>query len=158
MKKLIALLSVFVMVGCTNPSMEDGLAKIEAALAELELQLQGVDINQMLSDVATMQDQVESMENDIHLYEAKVEEWEALIQDILADLEFITSVVENAGTKEQVQAILADVQDIQAMIDQLVLLADYDYDGVINGLDKCPDTELGVPVDDEGCSEAQKQG
>jgi len=41
------------------------------------------------------------------------------------------------------------------MIDQLVLLADYDYDGVINGLDQCPDTELNATVNEQGCSEEQ---
>ena len=41
------------------------------------------------------------------------------------------------------------------MIDQSVLLADYDYDGVINGLDQCPDTELGLTVNEQGCSEEQ---
>ena len=43
----------------------------------------------------------------------------------------------------------------QAMIDQLVLLADYDYDGVINGLDQCPDTLLNATVNSQGCSEVQ---
>jgi len=158
MKKLIFAVIGFVVLGCTNPSVEEGLANLEAALPELEASMAGIDVDQMIADVATMQDQVETMETDIEGYELQVEEWEAQIQSILADLAGVQEIIDNAGTKDQVAAILADVEGIQAMIDQLVLLADYDYDGVINGLDKCPDTELGVPVDDEGCSEAQKQG
>ena len=158
MNKLVSLLIVFVTVNCTNPSMEEGLAGLEAALAELQLELDGIDVNQMITDVATMQDQVEAMENDVHLYAEQVEEWESQIQSILADLASVQEIIDNAGTRDQVAAILEDLAATQAMIDQLVLLADYDYDGVINGLDKCPDTELGAPVDDEGCSEAQKEG
>ena len=155
MKKLIFAVIGFVALSCTNPSVEEGLANLEAALAELQLELDGIDVNQMITDVATMQDQVEEMENDVHLYVEQVEEWESQIQSILADLEIVQGIIENAGTKDQVAAILADVQGIQAMIDQLVLLADYDYDGVINGLDQCPDTELGLTVNEQGCSEEQ---
>ena len=158
MKKLIFALIGFVALSCTNPSIEEGLANLEAALAELQLELDGIDVNQMITDVATMQDQVEAMENDVHLYVEQVEEWESQIQSILVDIAAVQEIIDNAGTKAQVAAILEDLAATQAMIDQLVLLADYDYDGVINGLDQCPDTELGVPVDDEGCSEAQKQG
>jgi hypothetical protein len=155
MKKFIAVLSVFGIVACTNPSIEEGLASLEAALAELEASMAGIDVDQMIADVATMQDQVETMENDVHLYEEQVAEWEAQIQDILADLAGVQEIIDNAGTKDQVAAILEDLAATQAMIDQLVLLADYDYDGVINGLDQCPDTELGAEVDDNGCSAEQ---
>jgi len=158
MNKLASLLIVFVTVNCTNPSMEEGLAGLEAALAELQIELDGINVEQMITDVATMQDQVGEMENDVHLYAEQVEEWESQIQSILADLASVQEIIDNAGTKDQVAAILEDLAATQAMINQLVLLADYDYDGVINGLDKCPDTELGAPVDDEGCSEAQKEG
>ena len=155
MKKILAVLSVILVSACTNLSAEEGLARLEAALADLQLAMEGVDVNQMLTDIASMQDEVESMENDVNLYVEQVEEWEAQIQSILADLATAQELVDNLATTEEVNAILADVQGIQAMIDQLVLLADYDYDGVINGLDKCPDTELGLTVNEEGCSEEQ---
>ena len=155
MKKLIAVLSVLGLVACTNPSVEDGLASLEAALAELEASMAGIDVDQMIADVATMQDQVETMEADVAVYEEQVAEWETQIQTILADLAGVQEIIDNAGTKDQVAAILEDLAATQAMIDQLVLLADYDYDGVINGLDQCPDTELGAEVDDNGCSAEQ---
>jgi|SRR5210317_2057841 len=155
MKKLIFAVIGFIAFSCTNPSAEEGLANLEAALAELEAALSGIDVNQMLTDVATMQDQVESMEDDVALYAEQVEEWESQIESILADLAGVQEIIDNAGTKDQVEAILADLADTQALIDQLVLLADYDYDGVINGLDKCPDTEIGATVDEDGCSAEQ---
>ena len=36
MKKLIFAVIGFVVLGCTNPSVEEGLANLEAALDELE--------------------------------------------------------------------------------------------------------------------------
>ena len=155
MKKLIFAVIGFVVLGCTNPSIEEGLVSLEAALAELEASMAGIDVDQMITDVATMQDQVETMETDVADYALQVAEWENQIQTILADLAGVQEIIDNAGTKDQVAAILEDLAATQAMIDQLVLLADYDYDGVINGLDQCPDTELGAEVDDNGCSAEQ---
>ena len=37
----------------------------------------------------------------------------------------------------------------------LVAVADYDYDGVLNALDQCPDTVLNATVNGQGCSEVQ---
>jgi len=155
MKKILLILGLISFVSCTNPSAEDGLARLEAALANLESAMSGIDVNQMIADVATMQDQVETMETDIEGYELQVKEWENQIQSILADLDGVQEIIDNAGTKDQVTSILEDLEATQAMIDQLVLLADYDYDGVINGLDQCPDTELNVTVNEQGCSEVQ---
>ena len=155
MKKFIAVLSVFGIVACTNPSIEEGLASLEAALAELEASMAGIDVDQMIADVASMQDQVETIETDVADYALQVEEWESQIQSILVDIAAVQEIIDNAGTKAQVEAILEDLATTQAMIDQLVLLADYDYDGVINGLDQCPDTELNATVNEQGCSEAQ---
>ena len=156
MKKLVLIIvALFSFASCENPSVEEGLASLEASLAELQAAMSGVDVNQMLADIATMQDQVETMETDVEEYELQVTEWESQIQDILADLAGVQEIIDNAGTKDQVAAILEDLAATQAMIDQLVLLADYDYDGVINGLDQCPDTELGLTVNEQGCSEAQ---
>ena len=44
-----------------------------------------------------------------------------------------------------------------AGVDQLVAVADYDYDGVINAFDKCPDTPLNEinNVNSDGCSPSQ---
>jgi hypothetical protein len=155
MKKLIFAVIGFVALSCTNPSVEEGLAGLEAALAELQLELDGIDVDQIITDIATMQDQVETMETDVEAYELQVAEWESQIQSILVDIAAVQEIIDNAGTKDQVAAILEDLAATQAMIDQLVLLADYDYDGVINGLDQCPDTEVGAEVDDNGCSAEQ---
>jgi hypothetical protein len=156
MKKLVLIIvALFSFASCENPSVEEGLASLEASLAELQAAMSGVDVNQMLADIATMQDQVETMETDIEGYELQVAEWELQIQNILADLEGVQAIIDDAATKSQTDAIMEDLTDIQEMIDILVLIADYDYDGVVNGLDQCPDTELGLTVNEQGCSEEQ---
>jgi paraquat-inducible protein B len=155
MKKFIAVLSVFGIVACTNPSIEEGLASLEAALAELEASMVGIDVDQMIADVASMQDQVETMQTDVDAYNEQAEGWLTQIDEILGDLAALQVIIDAAPTKDQVADILADLERTQEMIDTLVLLADYDYDGVINGLDQCPDTELGAEVDDNGCSAEQ---
>jgi paraquat-inducible protein B len=155
MKKFIAVLSVFGIVACTNPSIEEGLASLEAALAELEASMVGIDVDQMIADISSMQTQVETMQTDVDAYNEQAEGWLTQIDEILGDLAALQVIIDAAPTKDQVADILADLERTQEMIDTLVLLADYDYDGVINGLDQCPDTELGAEVDDNGCSAEQ---
>lgn len=155
MKKLITLLSVFGIMACTNPSMEEGLAQLEESLAALQAEMASVDVNQMLEDVATMQSQVIAMQADVDDYNEQAAGWLTQIDEILVELAALQVIIDNAPTKEQTDALLADIQEVGRQIDLLVLLADYDHDGVINGLDQCPDTELGATVNNEGCSEAQ---
>jgi len=156
MKKLVLIMvAMFGFLSCENPSVEEGLASLEAAFSELEAAMAGIDVNQMVVDIATMQDQVETMETDVEGYELQVAEWESQIQNILADLEGVQAIIDDAATKSQTDAIMEDLTDIQEMIDILVLIADYDYDGIVNGLDQCPDTELFATVNEQGCSEIQ---
>ena len=61
------------------------------------------------------------------------------------------------ATTEQMQNLLSQVQEFQEGVDILVAIADYDYDGVQNALDKCPDTPLSEinNVNSDGCSPSQ---
>ena len=156
MKKLVLIIvALFSFASCENPSVEEGLASLEASLAELEAAMNGVDVDQMIADVSSMQTQVETMQTDVDAYNEQAEGWLNQIDEILGDLAAVQVIIDAAPTKDQVADILADLERTQEMIDTLVLLADYDYDGVINGLDQCPDTELGATVNNQGCSEAQ---
>lgn len=79
------------------------------------------------------------------------------IAEIRIGLQDILAIMKTKATKEQMEALLAQVQEMGEGIDQLVFLADYDYDGVINGLDKCPDTPLKDinNVNAQGCAPGQ---
>lgn len=87
-------------------------------------------------------------------------EWAGIflqVARIQMSLDEVLAQVQTLATKEQVQALLADVQEMAEGVDQLVALADYDYDGVPNALDKCPDTPITEinNVNADGCSPSQ---
>jgi len=156
MKKLVLIIvALFSFASCENPSIEDGLASLETALAELQAAMAGVDVDQMVADLDIMQSQVEIMESQIEGYEIDLTEYTNQINSILADLAELQVILDNAATTEQVNNALADVEAMQETIAILLLIADGDADGIINGLDQCPDTELGATVNEQGCSEEQ---
>jgi uncharacterized phage infection (PIP) family protein YhgE len=79
------------------------------------------------------------------------------IAQIRIGLQDILAIMKTKATKEQMEALLAQVQEMGEGVDQLVFLADYDYDGVINGMDKCPDTPIADinNVNAQGCAPGQ---
>lgn len=79
------------------------------------------------------------------------------IAQINLTLDQILVTVQTFATKDQVEGILNQLEEMGEGIDQLVAAADYDYDGVINALDKCPDTPLNEinNVNSDGCSPSQ---
>jgi len=90
-------------------------------------------------------------------------EWAGIflqIAEIRIGLQDILAIMKTKATKEQMEALLAQVQEMGEGVDQLVFLADYDYDGVINGIDKCPDTPLSDinNVNAQGCAPGQTAG
>jgi chromosome segregation ATPase len=87
-------------------------------------------------------------------------EWAGIflqIAEIRIGLQDILAIMKTKATKEQMEALLAQVQEMGEGVDQLVFLADYDYDGVINGIDKYPDTPLSDinNVNAQGCAPGQ---
>ena len=153
MKKLIAVISVLV-IGCTNPSMERGLEGLNAALAELEASFIALDIEQMEADLIAMNDQVADMIVDAEEANQAMEDALIQIEGILASLEEVRVNLENAGTAEQIAALGESFAEIREKVELLVFIADYDYDGVMNGLDQCPDTPITEinNVDNTGCT------
>ena len=79
------------------------------------------------------------------------------IAQINLTLDQILITVQTFATKEQVEGILDDLTKMGEGIDQLVSTADYDYDGVINALDKCPNNPINEinNVNSDGCSPSQ---
>jgi hypothetical protein len=157
MKKILFAVISFVMVGCSNPSMERGLELLTKSLAEVEASFVALNIEQMQADLISMQDMVDDMvvtaeESRVILDEAMI-----TIDNILAGLANAQANLENAVTKEQVAALADQVDELGEGIDVLVFIADYDYDGVMNGLDQCPDTPLSDinDVNGVGCAPGQ---
>lgn len=160
MKKILFTLIGLAMIGCTNPSMEEGLADLTAKLAQLEADLVAVDVAQMLTDLETMTAQVEQSQIDLDEYNEAQEEALLTIASIKERLAAVQVLLDDAATVEQVQALRDSVAQVSDGIAMLVFVADYDYDGVMNGLDQCPDTPITEinDVNGVGCSPSQLAG
>ena len=171
MKKFILLLLMFSFVGCVNPSMERGLESLNDSLEELEIAIDDLGIPQMIDDLDSMNVMVSQLIVDVEEYSAQMEEFNQKVLEIQAALEAMLITVQGVteevdgmivttgglATTEQMQNLLSQVQEFQEGVDILVAIADYDYDGVQNALDKCPDTPLSEinDVNSDGCSPSQ---
>ena len=156
MKKLIFAVLSFILVSCSNQSIEEGLDDLNARLVELEQQLAAVDANALITDINDIIAQVETIEEN----KQAIAEAMATLTELHDQLAAILVQIQEAATVEQLQAINVKVQTISEGISMLVFVADYDYDGVINGLDQCPDTPITEisEVNGVGCSPSQLGG
>ena len=160
MKKLIFAVLSFILVACSNQSIEEGLDDLNARLVELEQQLAAVDANALISDINDIIAQVETIEQINEENKQAIAEAMATLTDLHDQLAAILVQIQEAATVEQLQAINEKVQSISEGISMLVFVADYDYDGVMNGLDQCPDTPITEisQVNGVGCSPSQLAG
>ena len=160
MKKILFAVIGFVMIGCTNPSMEEGLADLTEKLAQLEADLAQVDIDQMQADLATMNEQATQALADMEVHNQNLADALVKMQELRERLAEVQAILDEAATVEQVQALRDKVAEISDGISMLVFVADYDYDGVMNGLDQCPDTPITEinDVNGVGCSPSQLAG
>lgn len=155
MKKLV-LSIVFLTVtlvtsACTNPSMEDGLSRLDVALAELAAAIEAINIPQMQEDLTAMNVMADQILADAQAAQLNFEQILSELDQAEAILEGIVQDSSSWATSEDIAIIQAQVDEFEIGVDTLVAIADYDHDGVINALDKCPDTPLGATVNAVGC-------
>lgn len=160
MKKILFAVIGFVIVGCTNPSMEEGLANLQEQLTALEAELAQVDIDQMTSDLEAMNAQATQALADMEIVNQDLADALVKMQELRERLAEVQAILDEAATVEQVQALRDKVAEVSEGIAMLVFVADYDYDGVMNGLDQCPDTPITEinDVNGVGCSPSQLAG
>ena len=160
MKKLIFAVLSFILVACSNQSIEEGLDDLNTRLVELEQQLAAIDANALITDINDIIAQVETIEQINEENKQAIAEAMVTLTDLHDQLAAILVQIQEAATVEQLQAINEKVQSISEGISMLVFVADYDYDGVINGLDQCPDTPITEisEVNGVGCSPSQLGG
>ena len=153
MKKILFAVIGFTVLSCANPSIEEGLANLEEQLLEIEATLAAADVEGMIADLDTMTAQVQAIETNQEELLASITEAEGILGQLSTRLAGILETLEAAATVEQVQNLRAQVEEISEGIQMLVFLADYDYDGVMNGLDQCPQTPIEEinNVDAVGC-------
>jgi DNA repair exonuclease SbcCD ATPase subunit len=160
MKKVLFAVIGFVMIGCTNPSMEEGLADLREKLAQVEAELVAVDVDGMLADLEEMNAQATQALADAEASNEALEAALVQVGNIKDRLQALQVLLDEAATVDQVQALKDKVAEISEGIAMLVFVADYDYDGVMNGLDQCPDTPITEinDVNGVGCSPSQIAG
>ena len=204
MKKVFAVLSVLLLFGCTNPSMERGFAKLNEAMSDLVDSFEAMNIPQITEDMSTIVADLQSIADGIQAYqEAMIEynnhilmynealqeyndamlayadaqtaaeeflatvgeiteemltslatlrdmaeagnEWAnimLMIAEIKISLNGVLAQVKTLATKEQVAQITAMLQEMNEDLDWYIAVQDFDYDGVLNAFDKCPDTPI----------------
>ena len=160
MKKLIFAVLSFILVACSNQSIDVGLDDLNDRLVDLEQELAAVDANALITDINDIIAQVEIIEQINEENKEAIAEAMVTLTDLHDQLAAILVQIQEAATVEQLQAINVKVQTISEGISMLVFVADYDYDGVINGLDQCPDTPITEisEVNGVGCSPSQLGG
>ena len=160
MKKILFAVIGFIMIGCTNPSMEEGLDDLRAKLAEIEAEIVAADIAGMEADVAAMTIKVQEATATAEATNESLEEALIKMSEIKESLAELQVALDLAATEEQIADIKVKVAQISEGIALLVFRADYDYDGVMNGLDQCPDTPITEinDVNGVGCSPSQLAG
>lgn len=140
---------------CSNPSMDDGLSRLEQSLAELGAAIEALNISQMQADLENMNAMAEQMIID-------AQEAQGAFDQALEDIAYVNAMLDEMvadsstwATTEQMQDLLEQAEEFEHGVETLVLAADYDHDGVVNAQDKCPNTELGATVNGLGCAEGQ---
>jgi len=157
MKKFLlsTITLMFMMISsCQNPSLDEGFERLNKSFAELEAAFAALNIDQMESDIISMNDQLAQMILDVEQQNGTWAEIMDTIENIKSRLEAIVVESESWATSEDMADLLVKVRNVREGIETLVLRADYDYDGVINAIDKCPDTPLTEinNVDAQGCA------
>ena len=157
MKKFLlsTITLMFMMISsCQNPSLDEGFERLNQSFAELEAAFAALNIDQMESDILSMNDQLAQMILDVEQQNGTWAEIMDTIENIKSRLEAIVVESESWATSEDMADLLVKVRNVREGIETLVLRADYDYDGVINAIDKCPDTPLTEinNVDAQGCA------
>ena len=156
MKKFITLGFATLLVGCVNPSLEDGFESLSQNLSELEASLTPI-VESITSDMEEIEASMVDIQANVDSITDSQTGALATIAEITAGLERVKENLSEAATAGQVAELAAAVEEFGEGVDMLVFIADYDYDGVMNGLDQCPDTPLSEinEVNGVGCSSTQ---
>ena len=157
MKKLIFAVLSFILVACSNQSIEDGLDDLNARLVELEQEIVTLDVDSLLNDISEISAAVAAFEAQNEENLAAIAEIKATLDSLNLKLAEINEELQAAATMEQIQAIKVKLQDINEGIALLVFASDYDLDGIINGLDQCPNTPITEisQIDANGCGPSE---
>ena len=150
MKKLVLLLvATTTLVACDN-GIGENLESLTAQLAAInaDLAAQTSDVQLSIADITA---DLEAAQATVDEANQSIEDAISVIDDLNLRLDAAIAALAEAATEEQIVALAADVASISEALATLEEIGDFDYDGIINILDKCPGTEPGVEVGTDGC-------
>ena len=142
MRKFITLIVLLFTFSCTNPSMEDGFAKLNESLKSLVGSFEAINVPQIQTDLESMVTDLTLMAEDIDAYNQSITEYNLAIATYADAMnEFNDAVLAyNAAVEEyttaleafdSIEAMTAAMGDLQAMADNgnqmarlLLILAD----------------------------------
>ena len=142
MRKFITLIVLLFTFSCTNPSMEDGFAKLNESLKSLVGSFEAINVPQIQTDLESMVTDLTLMAEDIDAYNQSITEYNLAIATYADAMnEFNDAVLAyNAAVEEyntaleafdSIEAMSAAMGDLQAMADNgnqmarlLLILAD----------------------------------
>jgi len=151
----ISILGSF--TSCTNPRLEDELGSLREQILAIDIDKFNSDIIDLRSSISDISLSVDDIISDIIEYTNEYNETNAelllSLEDMSDSLSSISVVLSSAATSDQVSVLRAQIEELSASLAILISYQDYDFDGVLNGVDECPDTPLEdrSSVDDTGC-------
>ena len=152
---IIIILGAF--TSCTNPRLEEDLGALREQLLMIDIDKFNSDIIDLRSSISDISLSVDNILSDLLEFTNEYNESNAelllSLDDISTRLSSILFVLGSAATSDQVGVLRAQVEELSASLDILISYQDYDLDGVINGVDQCPNTPLEDrgSVDETGC-------
>ena len=110
MKKVFAVLSILLLFGCTNPSMERGFAQLNEAMSDLVDAFDAMNIPQMTEDMTQIVADLQSIADGLVAYQEAVVEYNAhLMMYNEALLEYNDAMLAYADAQMAADQFLASV-------------------------------------------------
>lgn len=150
MKKLVLLLvATTTLVACDN-GIGENLEALTVKLAAINAEL-AASTSEMQVSISNIVVDLEAAQASVDEANQAIEDAISVIDDLNLRLDEAIAALAEAATEEQIIELAADVAAISEALVTLEEIGDFDYDGIINILDKCPGTEPGVEVGTDGC-------
>jgi len=147
----------FVLVSCVNPNLQTGLDELKEQIEALQTSVAIADFDGLLTQFEELENAVSLLVIETEAAQVSLSELGTMITSLQEQLNELEDRFSELAPGGALQGILERLQEVHRQVDILVGWADYDYDGVVNAVDKCPDTPITEinEVNEEGCSPSQ---
>ena len=112
MKKFITLIVLLFTFSCTNPSMEDGFAKLNESLKQLVSSFDALEIDQMTTDMNNIITDLEYIAEDLDAYLTSMIEYQEA-----TDAYFVATAAFTEATDAAAAAAAGTLDELQALVE-----------------------------------------